>query len=649
MPPAATETRQLILGTAGHIDHGKSALVRALTGVDTDRLPEEKKRGITIDIGFAHADVGRFNLGIIDVPGHERFVKNMLAGAVGVDVALLVVAADDSVMPQTREHLAILQLLGVQRGLIAITKSDLADDDWLALVEEELRELTAGTFLEGCPIVRTAAPPSGSPVGMDELRAAMEQVCESVDQRTTGAVFRLPIDRTFTSPGRGTVITGTVWSGELSSDEEVEWQPAGKPVRVRGLQNHGRDVDAIRRGQRAAVNLIGVHHTEIARGHELATPGFLKPSRVLTVDLHVLESSPWPVKHKSRQRLHLGTQEIMVSVSLLDGAAIEPGGRGVAQLFCAEPAVSICRQPFVLRAESPVVTIGGGRVLQPVAPRMGRHARSSAVRAARLKQLQSNEPVERADAAAFFYGTSPWRPIDLCRDAALELDEAVKVQKQMLDDGRTVALAVGPQRHLHVHRDVLAQLDERITDFLERYHREHALEAATPRARVIEALRLTDDAALANALMDRLIEQDTLRGDEQAVALAGFAPKLSDKQRQLRDTLIDQFRSAGVSPPSLDEVAAAQRVTEDQVRTIAELLLAERQLVHLGAGLYLHAEVEADMRRRVREALANGAGLTMSQLRDVLGTSRKYAVPIFEYLDRAGFTKRRGDLRVLAQ
>ncbi|UCD75057.1 MAG: selenocysteine-specific translation elongation factor, partial [Phycisphaerales bacterium] len=297
-------TRQLILGTAGHIDHGKTALIKALTGTDTDRLPQEKERGITIDIGFAFLDVGDYRLGIVDVPGHERFIRNMLAGAAGIDVAMLVIAADDSVMPQTREHLAILQLLQIRHGLVALTKTDLADPDWVDLVEEDVRGVVAGTFLENAPIVRTSAVAGD---GMEELKTALAEVCAKVPTDETGDIFRLAVDRSFVVSGLGTIITGTVWSGAAKVGEDVEWLPAGKKLRIRGLQTHGKDTDTIVRGQRAAVNLQGVHHTEIRRGHELATPGHLKPSRRITVRLTALAESPWPIAHRSRLRLHIGT------------------------------------------------------------------------------------------------------------------------------------------------------------------------------------------------------------------------------------------------------------------------------------------------------------------------------------------------------
>src|SRR5437660_2400641 len=321
--------RDLILGTAGHIDHGKTSLQKALTGIDCDRLPEEKRRGITIDIGFATLDLGDYRLGIVDVPGHERFIKNMLAGATGIDLAVLVVAADDSVMPQTREHLEILQLLGLRHGVISLTKADLVDETTREVVELEIRELVHGTFLENAPLIPTSAH-TGQ--GIEELKEAIREACEKVEERTGRQWFRLAIDRSFVVQGHGTVVTGSVTSGGVRVGDELEWQPRGERVRVRSLQNHDRPVEEVHRGQRAALNLAGVHHEDVIRGQEVATPGYLVPSRVVTVRLHSLPDAKRPIKHRSPVRFHLGTAEIMGTVSLLDCDAVEPGQWGLAQI-----------------------------------------------------------------------------------------------------------------------------------------------------------------------------------------------------------------------------------------------------------------------------------------------------------------------------
>src|SRR4051812_18364843 len=335
--------RDLVIGTAGHIDHGKTALVRALTGVDTDRLPAEKQRGITIDLGFAALELGEYHLALVDVPGHERFIRNMLAGATGLDLALLVVAADDSVMPQTREHLDILRLLGLTGGLVVLTKCDLAEPAWLALVEDDVRALVAGTFLEGKPIVRTSA---ATGQGIDALREELLTLCRTTPRRPDPGLFRMAIDRAFTVAGHGTVVTGTVASGRVSTGDDVQWHPEGRAVRVRGIHRHDRPVDSVGRGTRAAINLVGVHHSEIHRGQEIGEPGFLEASRVLSVDLQVSRDAARPLRHRGRYRLHLGTAEVSVVLALLETNTLGSDGIGLAQLFLAEPVVAVHGQPF---------------------------------------------------------------------------------------------------------------------------------------------------------------------------------------------------------------------------------------------------------------------------------------------------------------
>ncbi len=632
--------RQLILGTAGHIDHGKTALVRALTGTDTDRLPQEKERGITIDIGFAHLDLGDWQLGIVDVPGHERFIKNMLAGAAGVDIALLVVAADDSVMPQTLEHLSILELLQVKHGLIAITKADLADPDWLDLVEEDVRTMAEGTFLEGSPIVRTSATKR---TGFDDLKAAVAEICADVDVTDTSSVFRMAIDRSFVMHGRGTIVTGTVWSGRASTGEEVQWLPEGKKLKIRGLQSHGRDAETVQRGQRAALNLQGVHHTEIGRGNELATPNLLRPTRRITVHVRVLKDSPLPVRHRAHLRLHLGTQEVISSVRLLRGTTIEPGEQGFAQLICAEPIVAMARQPFVIRCESPVITLGGGTVIQPTDRRISRRDPDAIDR---LEGLTSDDELTRAAAAAYFNLAGAFTELDLCREADIPEDRAAAVIGELLSSGSIAELTSGPRGVLRLHKDYLQTLRKRIKRVMKRLHDASPLESAIPRQRLAGKLSYIAPEVV-SAVVDRLVAESQLVGDENAVALASFKPKLTATQLRLYEIIDDAYKSAGFSPPSAGNLAQEHAVDVAEVKPIIELAASGGHLVHLGGGMHIHKDCEEQLREKITTALAEGEGMTVSQIRDLLGITRKHAVPICEYLDRIGLTKRQGDLRVL--
>ncbi len=637
-------TTDLILGTAGHIDHGKSSLIRVLTGVDPDRLPEEKKRGITIELGFAELEVGDCRLGIVDVPGHERFVRNMLAGATGIDVALLVVAADDSVKPQTREHLEILRLLDLETGVIALTKCDLADPDWIDLVEEEIRDLVAGTFLADASIVRTSA---ATGEGLDELRGKLEEaaarVAGSARMKRIDAPFRLAIDRTFTIAGHGTVVTGSVASGRLKVGDEVLMQPGAIRVRVRGLQNHDRTVDEVHRGQRAAINLAGVHHNDIVRGQELTTPGHLVPSRLLTAQISLLKSAPKPLRSRARVRLHVGTAELLASVRLLDRDRLERGESAPAQFFLSEPAVTTWRQPFVVRSESPVVTIGGGHVLDPNAERI---RKPSPTVLNLVNDLQSPQPLARASAALFFAGLRDWQPTDLARTAGIENSDGIPAQLAQQGDLKEVRLS--PTRTLRLHRLVFDELCNRIASALTKMHEHNPLQSAFDRQKLASGFDYLGDDALINAVLESMHADKRIKLTPKTVSLAGHGPQLSQNEQKLLTQIIEQFRAAGLAPPTTQQCQQAATKNRESVPQLIALAVNNGDLVEVGPDMYFHSETMADIRHTLEKRLAGSNGLTMSELREALGTTRKYAVPLCEYFDRVGFTKRQGDLRVLA-
>jgi selenocysteine-specific elongation factor len=635
--------RDLILGTAGHIDHGKTSLVKALTGIDCDRLPEEKARGITIDIGFATLDLGDFRLGIVDVPGHERFVKNMLAGATGIDLSVLVVAADDSVMPQTREHLEILRLLGLRHGLIALTKCDLVDETTREVVELEIRELVQGSFLENAPIIRTSAQIGQ---GIAELKAAIGEACLQVEARTGREWFRMAIDRSFIVQGHGTVITGSVTAGSLRVGDEVEWLPRRERVRVRSLQNHDRTVEEVHRGMRAAINLAGVHHEDVLRGQELAGPGYLEPARVVTVRLHCLADARRPIKHRLPVRFHLGTAEIMGRVSLLDCDAIEPGQWGQAQLFLEEPATATWGQPFVIRESSATQTLGGGQVLQPVAKKIRRR---HVEMLERIERLWSGSPTERALTVAWFSGFSGFTPADLVRGANIGPDEAEELIRGLRAKGELVDITTGHARHLLLHADMVKELEERLLQVLGRLHEQNPLMSAHDRQKVQSHLDYIGDETLVHGTVDRLIQQKKIVGDLRRIARADFKPKLSGNLRKLKDKLVAAYQAARFQPPEPASFAGQAGGNAANLNDLIDDCVAEGYLVPVAGDLYLHSDAEAEMRRLVRERLANGAGLAVSEIRDLLGTTRKYAVPLCEYLDRIGLTRREGDLRFLGE
>lgn len=638
--------RDLILGTAGHIDHGKTSLVKALTGIDCDRLPEEKARGITIDIGFATLELGDFRLGIVDVPGHERFIKNMLAGATGIDLALLVVAADDSVMPQTREHLEILKLLGIRQGVIALTKSDLVDETTLEVVELEIRELVHGSFLQDAVLVRTSAH---SGLGIAALKQAIADACQKVfDSGTLGnnlEWFRLPIDRSFIVQGHGTVVTGSVIAGTIRVGDEVDWLPSGQRVRVRSLQNHDHAVEEVHRGQRAAINLAGVHHEEVVRGQELATPGYLVPSRVLTVRLRCLADVKRPIKHRAPVRFHVGTSEIMGTVSLLDCDAVAPGSWALAQIFLDEPAMTTWGQPFVVRGSSATVTLGGGQVLQPVARKVRRRHMEILER---LEKLWSDDATERALTVAWFGGFTGFTEADLVRGTGLSPEQARNMIGQMRAQGSLAAVPTGSHRHMLLHKDMIEELENRLLQALASAHELVPLMTSHDRQKIASQLDYIGDEPLVQAVIDRLIRARKFVGDQRRIARADFKPRLSANLRKLKDKLVAEYLAAGFQPPEPASFAGQAGGNAANLRDLFEVCIAEGLLVQVADDIYLHADVEAEMRRRVIARLQSGQGATVAEIRDLLGTTRKYAVPFCEYLDRSGVTRREGDLRVLA-
>lgn len=637
--------RDLILGTAGHIDHGKTSLVKALTGIDCDRLPEEKARGITIDIGFANLPLGDVRLGIVDVPGHERFVKNMLAGATGIDLALLVVAADDSVMPQTREHLEILKLLRVKHGLIALTKSDLVDETTREVVGLELRELVRGSFLEHAPIVHTSAHTG---MGIAELKAALTDLAATVRTGEGAEWFRLPIDRAFVVQGHGTVVTGSVVSGSVAVGDELERHKGdgtSELVRVRGLNNHGHPVEEVHRGQRAAINLAGVPHESVRRGQELARPGYLVASKVLTVRLLASAEGRHGIKHRLPVRLHVGTAEVMATVSLLDCDSVEPGQWGLAQLFLADPVTAVWGQPFVVRDSSAEHTLGGGQVLQPNAAKV-RRRHIEAIE--QIEKLWSDSVEVRALAVAWFAGFHGFAPADLVRAAGADPSAVEPLVSELTAAGKLADLALASNRRLLVHSERVAELEARILDILGAMHAENPLMTNHDRQKALAKLDYVGSEQLLQAVTDRLIRAKKVVGDARRIARADFKPKLSANQRKLKDKIVEAHAAAGFAPPEPKEFANQAGGNAAALNDIFEVACAEGFLVRITPEFYLSSEAEAEMRRRVTERLSGGAGATVAEIRDLLGTTRKYAVPVCEYLDRVGLTKRSGDLRVLA-
>ena len=641
--------KDLILGTAGHIDHGKTSLIGALTGTNTDRLPEEKQRGITIELGYAHLELPPYRLGIVDVPGHEKFVRQMLAGATGMDIVLLVVAGDDSIKQQTTEHLDILRMLDLPAGVIALTKCDLVDDDWLELVEEEIRGLVADTFLKDAPIIRTS---SKTGMGMDQLKAALAQAGEIVaatDRANQGkAPFRMAIDRAFSIEGHGTVVTGSVSSGTLNTGDQLEIQPGDISVRVRGIQNHDQAAESVTRGQRAAINLAGIKQGEVERGHELADSGHLISSKLLTVELNILDHIKKPFKDRTRIRFHVGTAELFGNVRLLDQDQIEPGQSGLVQVYLSEPAVTVWNQPFVIRRQSPVETIGGGRILQPNATRIRKPNQTDL---AMIANLKSSAPATRAGASVYLADDINWQPGDLHRAAGIVDVGSVADQLKSSDTIQTIQ--VSTSRSITVHQKRFQQLGQRVIKTLERLHRDHPLRFTHARSIFNTEFAYLNQPELLDAVIYDLKKQKQVNANVNSIGLVGFGPKLSKGQRQLLDSLVTQLQVAELKAPTVAELVKSASKHKDSVIELLEMSVENGDLAKLNSDYFVHSDVIEQVKSTLIEAVNNEAakeseGFTMSEIRTLLNTSRKYAVPLCEYLDRIEFTQRDGDVRRLA-
>jgi selenocysteine-specific elongation factor len=607
----------VILGTAGHIDHGKTTLVRALTGVDTDRLPEEKRRGITIDLGFAPLMLdGVGQVGVVDVPGHEAFVRTMVAGATGIDLALVVVAADAGVMPQTREHRSILALLGVRDGVVAITKCDLVDAEWLALVKEDVQATLAASSLANAAVVCVSAT-TGE--GLDALRGALADVAARVPARASTDLFRLPVDRAFTVRGTGTVVTGTVWSGALSRDANVRLFPEGVVARVRGLHVHGEPRDTVHAGDRAAVALVGVELEQVRRGAVLVQGDAWRVSRVLRGDVSLLPDGVTTIGPRSQVRFHLGTNEVGARL-VVHGETLDPGVAVSARIVLDEPIVARAGDRFVLRAASPVATLGGGIVTDPMAPARAKpwHLPVSDP-AARLLQLMEEGGTLGASVS----------------ELPVRLGVAPADVEPLLE--ASGAWRVGPHVLKAAVRDELARV---AISVLTAFHAERPIELGAPLQWLRSRLDTSDE--IATALVASLSDAGTIVLADGLARLASFTPRLDAAQETLRASLLAALESAGSEPPSIEELATSLGVSRDRVVELARWLSREGAVVAVEADRYYSAGAVGALRARLVAGMTESREYTPAELRDMLGLTRKFLIPFLEYCDREGYTIRAG-------
>lgn len=627
----------VIIGTAGHIDHGKTTLVRALTGINTDRLKEERERGMTIDLGYAHLTLpdGRV-ASIIDVPGHERFIKNMLAGAVGLDIALLVVAADESVMPQTREHFEILQLLHVKHVIVAITKADSVDPECLDFVRDEVQELLADTCLADSPIIPVD---SVSGRGLSDLLSMIQKVCNSMTQRPVSRGFRLPIDRVFTVTGFGTVVTGTLVDGIINVGDKVEILPQGLESRARQLQIHGRTVESAKAGTRLAINLAGVDAADLARGNVCASPGLLKTSVRFDILLKLLPSASHVLKNRTRIRFYIGTSELLGRITLLDREELDPGDEAFVQFSSETPAVAAHGDRFVIRSYSPMVTIGGGFVIDP-APR--KHRRYDIYTIVALETRTKGSTVQLLEAIVEQYDTGV-TTADLSKQMnRMDFEPSLKA---LIEAGKLIELEGGRIFHTSTY-DALVK---RTSEVLSEFHSKYPLRPGMPKEELRVRINRQFDHRTFSSLLAHLEERQHICIMDNVVCQKGFAITLSSKEQSAARQILDKLQEAGFEPPDETQLLKNTELPTSTSKDILDFLVNQGKVVKVAENLYFHASAILKAEQLLREHLAKHPSITVGQFRDLSGSSRKYAVPILEYFDSRRITRRNGDERVLAK
>lgn len=636
----------VIVGTAGHIDHGKTALVKALTGIDADRLPEEKQRGITIDLGFAELDLGDIKIGFVDVPGHERFVKNMLAGASGIDLVLLVVAADEGVMPQTREHFEICRLLEIKAGLIVLTKKDLVDEELLELVHLDVAELVQDSFLENAPVAAVSAK-TGE--GVEQLKETLKKLAARFPDRKNETAARLPIDRSFSVKGFGAVITGTLISGEINEGEEFEILPAARKARVRGLQTHGKSVKSARAGQRAAVNLGGIEHAEIERGMVLAEKNVLRPTQIFDAEIEVLKDAARSLKSRQRVRVHIGTIEALARVQVLnERAEILQGEKNFAQLRLEVPVVSVPNERFIIRSYSPQITIAGGRVLDNSATK---HRRKEAQNARKYLQNLIEAGEDKSRIVKVFLETAGEHGLTFAdlrartawRDQILKTAILENTEKKSIIETENYYLARTP----------FGNLKTKTLLEIENFHKKEPLAGGISRETLREKIFSHLPPEVFKTVLESLQTENKIAAEKDIIRLSSHNPELSNEEKTLRENLQKIYRTAKLEVPKLEEALndsiKGTKSNSQTARKIFQLLLNSGEVVKITDEFYFSKSEIENLIAKIRDFAAKSPDrlIDIPAFKDIAGISRKYAIPLLEYFDRERIMRRAGDKRII--
>lgn len=632
--------KQIILGTAGHIDHGKTALIKAVTGVNTDRLKEEQLRGITIELGFASMKLpSGQRLGIVDVPGHEKFVKNMVAGATGIDIVAMVIAADEGVMPQTREHLEICTLLDVKYGLVVLTKTDLADEEWLELVSDDVSQFVQGTFLEGAPVVPVS---SVTAEGIPEFIRTLDELSATIPERTSSGIFRLPVDRVFTMKGFGTVITGTLISGRVQVGDTIIIYPSGITSKVRGIQVHNQSVDEAKAGMRTAVNFQGLEKTSVNRGDVLSNPNALIPSYMIDVSVHFLKSNKKAIKNRTRVRFHSGTSEILGNLILLDREELAPGETTVAQLRFDAPTTLVKDDRFVIRSYSPISTIAGGHVINPI-PQKHKRFRPRVIEG--LKGLVEHPPDQ---VIAYHIDASGYQGVsfsELKIMANIPEKQLNQTIQKLLSD-RTL-IRTDKEKQIYIHQNNFGTLKEKISDYLNSYHRAYPLKPGMSKEELKSRLPSVTGTKLFNLMLSQMIKDNEIVQEEDTIRLGTHKVSLRIDQADVREKILKAYVSGGLTPPYFRELAKTLDVEPARAKDVLMLLIDEGKIIKAKEDLYFCKDAVDELKNRVIDFLLPGGEMTTPQFKDIAKVSRKYLIPLLEYFDSRNVTIRVGDSRKL--
>jgi selenocysteine-specific elongation factor len=632
--------KQIILGTAGHIDHGKTSLIKAISGTDTDRLKEEKERGITIELGFAALDLpSGQHLGIVDVPGHEKFVKNMVAGATGIDIVVMVIAADEGVMPQTREHMEICTLLGVEYGLVAVTKIDMVDEEWLELALEDIQDFVKGTFLEDAPVATVSAT---TQKGIPEFIDILDELAAKIPDRPPSDLFRLPIDRVFTMKGFGTVITGTLVSGQVRVGDQIMIYPSEITSKVRGIQVHNKSADEASAGMRTAINFQGLEKEAIRRGEVLSKPGNLLASYMVDVSLHYLASNKKPLKNRTRVRFHTGTSEVLGNVILLDREELSPNEDTVVQLRLDTPVALVKDDRFVIRSYSPVYTIGGGKVLNPIPVK---HKRFKPETVDGLSGLEHQAPgaiIEFQVEAAGYQGISFSHLKMMTNLPDKQLD---KILQNLLS--QKTLIQVEKENRIYIHSSVFKTLKDDIRRQLADYHQANPLKTGVPKEELKSKFPPLLTSRLYNLTLSQMIKEKDIAQEENIIRLATHAVSLGGKQADVKDKILKTYLKAGLEPPYFKALAKSLDADAKRSREVLMHLVNEGIIIKVKEDLFFHSEAIKALKKKLVKFLQDQAEITTPQFKEMTGVSRKYVIPLAEYFDATNVTLRVGDVRKL--